>query len=147
MWDGFSSGLQPPSTITTHNIIYGPTPPIFPNFVPHLHWYTDSRVRVPPYAHPQHVMVLNLNHVILYIYDMDVGWIQRWQWSTASQPLHQNIICGPASSIQLSNICQPPSLRRVLSYAHPQHMIVLKHFIHTRIWMWDAFSSGLWSQP
>jgi len=41
----------------THNVIAAQPYPNFPNFGPHLHRYNS--VRVHPYAHPQHMKVLN----------------------------------------------------------------------------------------
>ena len=81
----------------------GPPPPNFPNFVPHLHMYNNS-VRVHPYAHPQHTMVLKHSIKI----NMDVGWIQ--QWSTASLNNHNAQHHLWSNSPHFSKFCPPPTL-------------------------------------
>ncbi len=111
-----------------HDITTSPGPgpiPIFLKLVtPDLHRLTH--VRVHPYAHPQHIKVLEL---FLYIY-YGCGMQSTGVWS-----LNHDI----ATSLGLSPtpifLKPTPNLHRLNSvrvhpYAHPQHIKVLKHFVY-----------------
>jgi hypothetical protein len=113
-------GLQ--SQPSHHIVIWAPPYPNFPKCGPNLHRYNS--VSVHPYAHPQHMKVLE--H---FISNMDVGCSQRWFTASTMTPQ-----CNLGSALpQFSKMWPSPAQIysvRVHPYAHPQHVKVLKHFIY-----------------
>ena len=98
---------------------------LFQNLAPTC---TDNSARVHPYAHPLHMKVLK--H---FVYFQNGCGRQQSVWLTASTmtPQPQHIWAPPYPNFPKFG----PHLHmynsvRVHSYAHPQHMKVLEHFIH-----------------
>jgi hypothetical protein len=122
MFDTVSDGLQPQpwqhSTLGLH------ITPIFQNDGPHLHRYNS--VRVHPYAHPQHMKVLNHYIHIQYGCGMQSVVVYSIKHNTTTSfglrlaPIFQNL----APTWYRYNCVT------VHPYAHPQHMKVLEHFVY-----------------
>ncbi len=116
MWDAVYGGLEPQPW--HYNITWAQPYPIFPKIHPDLQ--RRNSVRVHPYAHPQHLKVLNT----LYTYDMDVG-CSPWVFGASTMTLQHH------SGSALPQLSENPSLTyrrnsvRVYPYAHPQHIKAL----------------------
>ena len=82
------------SSVTPQHIWALPYPN-FPNFGPHLHMY--DHVRVHPYAHPQHMKVLNHFIYIQYGCGMQSGMVYSLNHDTITSyglhltPIFQNL--------------------------------------------------------
>ncbi len=112
------------SSVTPQHIWTLPYPN-FPKFGPHLsHMY--NRVGVYPYAHPQHMKVLNHFVYIQYGCEMQSGMVYSLNHDTiTSFGLHLD-----PNFPKFGPHLHRYNRVRVHSYAHPQHMKVLAHFIH-----------------
>ncbi len=121
MWDAVSSCLQPQSW--HHNVIWASPYPNLPKFGPHLH--RNNSVRVHPYLSTAYEGTQSLYTHPIWMWDAVSGGLQPRPW-------HHNVIwASPYPNFQKFG----PHLHRYNSvrvhpYAHPQHMKVLKHFIH-----------------
>ncbi len=129
-------GLEPQPL--HYNITWAQPHPIFLKSIPDLH--RPNSVRVPPYAHPQHIKVLKHS---VYIWH-GCGMHSKWVWSlnhdiTTSLRLRPTPIF-PKSTPDL----HMPNRVRADPYAHPRHIKVLKHFVY--IWHGCGMDSKLvWS--
>ena len=118
MWDTVSGGLQPEPW--HHNVIH--LTPISQNLAPIC---TDNSVRVHPYAHPQHMKVLNHCIHIQYGFGMQSVVVYSLNHDTTMS-------FGPRLTLLFQHLvptCTDNSVR-VHPYGHPQHMKVLKHFLY-----------------
>jgi hypothetical protein len=137
MWDAVRNGLQPQPS--HHNIIWASPHPNFPKFAPHLHRYNHEWVH--SYAHPQHMKVFE--H--LYTFNMDVG-CSKW-WFTASTMTPQHIWAPPYPNFsKFDPYLHRYNSVRVHPYAHPQHIMALKHFIYMQIYVHDQFLTQIHSR-
>ncbi len=150
MCDAVSCGLQPQPW---HHSTFGlPLSPIFQNLTPYLHMY--NCVRVHPYAHQQHMKVLNHFLYIQYGCGMQPVVVYSLNHDTITSyglhltPIFQNLppTCTgiTASTVTPQHIWALPypnfpkfdlylhryNSVRVHPYAHPQHMKVLNHFLY-----------------
>ena len=101
---------------------------IFLKSTPALHRRNSNSVRVHPYAHPKHIKVLK--HCV-YIWH-GCGMLSKRVWSL-NHDFTTSLGGLGLSSIFLKST---PALHkrnsvRVHPYVHPQHINVLKHFVHT----------------
>jgi len=97
--------------------------PNFPNISSRLHMYNS--VMLHPYAHPQHMKVLNHFLYIQYRCGMQSVVVYSLNHDTT---MSYGIHLTPVSLIWPSPAHRYNSVR-VHPYAHPQHMKVLKHFL------------------
>ena len=100
----------------------GPALPQLSKIRPHLHRYNS--VRVYPYAHPQHMKVLNHFIHIQCGCGMQSMVVYSLNHTTTSFGLHLTPIFQ-----NLAPTCTDNSVQRVHPYAHSQHMKVLKHVV------------------
>ncbi len=84
-----------------------------------------------------------------HLSNMDVE-CSQW-WCAVSTMTPQGHLGSAIVLPHFSKKSPPPMHRynsvRVHTYAHPQHMKVLKYFCRHSIWMWNAVSGGLQPQP
>jgi hypothetical protein len=132
-----STGVWSLNHDITTSLGLSPTP-IF--LKPTLDLHRLNNVGVHSYAHPQHIKVLKHFVYIWYGYGMQFTrvWSLNHDITTALRLSPAPIFLKPTPDLhRLNNV-------RVHSYAHPQHIKVLKHFL---LWMWDAVYGGLEPQP
>jgi hypothetical protein len=99
-------------------------------------------VRVHPYAHPQHMMVLK--HFPYIQYRCGKWLVVVFSLNNVIMPSFHSSHAGQYYQT-LGQLCQCNISVRVHPYAHPQHMIMLKHFLHL-IRMWEVVRGGLFFQ-
>jgi len=108
---------------THNNVILASPYPIFPKFSSHRQRYNS--VMVHPYAHPQHMKLLN--HFIYIHYGCEM------QSAVAHSVNHDTTMSFRLNLTRISQNLSPTCTGisvRVHPYAHPQHMKVLKHYVY-----------------
>ena len=83
-------------------------------------------LRVHPYPHQQHIMLLNY---FIYIYNMEVGCSVRWFIASTMTLQHHRCSTVPSISQKATSTCTDVCIR-VIPYPHPQQRNVLKYFIY-----------------